>query len=104
MSFFKEEVYRNKEYTDWVKTLPSVISGLPADDPHHLIGHGTGGMKVSDLFTFPLTREEHTELHNMGWQSWEEIHGSQWEYVAQTMEIAVKSGCFGDFDVTCATI
>jgi hypothetical protein len=97
MSFFKNKPLRDKEYTDWVKSLPSAISGLPADDPHHLIGHGTGGTKTSDLFTFPLTRDEHTELHNMGYQSWEEIHGSQWEYVAKTIEMAVKDGIITNF-------
>lgn len=92
MSYFKEKPFRSKEYTDWVKSQPSAISGLPGDDPHHLIGHGTGGAKVSDLFTFPLTRFEHTELHNMGYQSWEEIHGSQWKFVAKTLEMAIKDG------------
>jgi len=39
----KENLVRAKWYTDWVKKQPSAISGLPADDPHHLIGHMTGG-------------------------------------------------------------
>ena len=94
MSFFKDKPYRNKDYTDWVKKQPSVISQIPADDPHHLIGHCTGGTKVSDLFTFPLTRGEHTELHDMGWQTWESINGSQWKFVAETLEKAIKDGFF----------
>lgn len=90
----KTSPIRSKKYLDWVKSQPSVISGRPADDPHHLIGHGQGGMgtKVTDYWTFPLTRDEHTQLHNMGWKAWEEIHGSQWKFVAQTLEQAIREG------------
>jgi hypothetical protein len=90
----KVKPFRSRKYLDWVKSLPSVISGMPADDPHHLIGHGYGvmGSKVSDLWTFPLTRGEHSELHNIGWKEWEEIHGSQWKFVAETIEQAVREG------------
>jgi len=85
---------KDQAYLDWVKTLPSVVSGRPADDPHHLIGHGTGGTgtKVSDYFTFPLTRTEHDELHNHGWREWEERHGSQWGFVAATLLRAIREG------------
>lgn len=86
--------YRNAAYLRWVKTLPSVISRRPSDDAHHLIGHGQGGMgtKASDLWVFPLTRDEHTELHNMGWKEWEELYGSQWMHVAKTFQLAVIEG------------
>ena len=86
--------YRNRKYLDWVKTLPSVISQRPADDPHHIIGHGEGGMgrTAPDCFAFPLTRDEHTELHNIGWKAWEEIHGDQWEFVAHTLHQAIIEG------------
>lgn len=86
--------HRDPKYLRWVKTLPSAISGQPADDPHHLIGHGQGGMgtKVSDYLTFPLTRLEHDRLHRMGWKAWEEIHGSQWRFVAMTLLRAIDEG------------
>lgn len=86
--------YRNDRYTDWVKSQPSVISGQPADDPHHLIGHGQGGMgtKSSDLYTIPLTRIEHNELHNIGWKEWESRYGSQWRFVAETLAKAITEG------------
>lgn len=86
--------WRCQAYTRWVKTLPCVVTGLPADDPHHLIGHGYGsvGGKVSDLWTFPLNRSAHSTLHDMGYKSWEAKHGSQWWYVAKTMERAAKEG------------
>lgn len=88
------EVWRCPGYLQWVKSLPSAISGAPADDPHHLIGHGMGGMgtKVSDLLTFPLTRVEHSALHDGGYKSWESRHGSQWMHVVKTIERAVFEG------------
>lgn len=90
----KVKTAKDRAYLDWVKTLPSAISGRPADDPHHIIGHGMGGMgiKASDYFVFPLTRDEHDLLHNMGWKKWEEIHGTQWRYVAETLEKAFRTG------------
>lgn len=76
----------------WVKTLPSAVSKMPADDAHHIIGHGQGGMglKASDLFVFPLTRGEHDELHRHGWKAWEKIYGSQWRFVAETLHQAFE--------------
>lgn len=93
MSLQKQKPFRSKKYTDWVKSLPSVVSGMPADDPHHIIGHGQGGTgtKASDLFTFPLTRLEHAVLHN-DYRVWEEQHGSQWKHVAKTLELAQREG------------
>lgn len=89
----KTKPERDRSYINWVKSLPSVVSGRPADDAHHIIGHGGGmGTKESDYFTFPLTRDEHTELHNMGWKSWENIYGSQWKFVAKTMLQAKREG------------
>ena len=86
--------YRDQKYLRWVKTLPSVISQRPSDDAHHLIGHGNGGMgtKVTDIWTFPLTRDEHTELHNMGWKAWEQIYGDQYKFVCETIHLAKLEG------------
>jgi len=86
--------HRNRKYLQWVKSLPSVVSRIPADDAHHLIGHGQGGMgtRVSDYWTFPLTRQEHDELHRQGWKAWEEIHGSQWRFVSMTLLRAIDEG------------
>lgn len=90
----KRKPWRSKKYTEWVKQLPSVVSRRPADDPHHLVGHGYSGMgtKVSDIWTFPLTREEHTELHLIGYKAWEDLYGSQMKFVIETIELAVQEG------------
>ncbi len=61
----KRRRWVNEKYTRWVKTQPCACCGKPADDPHHLIGHGQGGIgtKAHDIFTLPLCREHHNELH-----------------------------------------
>ena len=90
MDLQKKPKWRNKNYTDWVKSQPSCISGRPADDPHHIKGHGFGGsVKAPDWATIPLTRDEHDLLHNVGWRRWEEVNGSQLEHVARTLGEAV---------------
>lgn len=65
-------------YTRWVKTQKCMTCGNQADDPHHIIGHGLGGMgtKADDLFVIPLCRKCHNELH-AGVKDFEEKHGSQ---------------------------
>lgn len=82
-SFFKfpkRERWESKTYLQWVKSQLCVIHGVQADDAHHIIGHGQGGMgtKAHDLFTIPLCREEHIALHRDP-SRWEEEHGSQIE-------------------------
>ncbi|WP_414446555.1 DUF968 domain-containing protein [Citrobacter europaeus] len=61
----KRRRWVNEKYTRWVKTQPCICCNKQADDPHHLIGHGQGGMgtKAHDLFVIPLCREHHDELH-----------------------------------------
>ena len=48
----KHRRWVNEDYTRWVKTQPCEGCRRPADDPHHVIGHGMGGTatKVHDLF------------------------------------------------------
>lgn len=61
----KRHRWENEKYTRWVKSQNCMCCNKPADDPHHLIGHGQGGMgtKAHDLFVIPLCREHHDELH-----------------------------------------
>ncbi len=75
---FKKKPWKNKKYLIWVKEQNSVLSGYPADDAHHILGHNlAGGVKAPDWATIPLTRAEHTLLHSSGHNAWEKIHGSQ---------------------------
>lgn len=83
----------NPEYVQWVKTQPCECCGMPSDDPHHLIGHGQGGMgtKAHDSFTLPLCREHHTELHNDP-VKFERKYGSQLEMLKNVLDRAFALG------------
>ncbi|ENU7022971.1 DUF968 domain-containing protein [Escherichia coli] len=80
-------------YTRWVKTQKCMTCGNQADDPHHIIGHGLGGMgtKVDDLFVIPLCRKCHNELH-AGVKDFEEKHGSQLLLLIRFLMYARNSG------------
>jgi hypothetical protein len=81
------------KYLQWVKTQPCEGCGSPADDPHHLIGWGQGGMgtKAHDLLTIPLCRVCHTELHNDP-VKFERKHGSQPEMIIRVFGRACSLG------------
>lgn len=83
---------KSKKYLDYVRSMPCVITGQESVHAHHLIGHGQGGMglKSSDLLAFPLCPELHDELHRHGYKQWEELHGSQWKYVAMTLHAVME--------------
>lgn len=88
---------RNKAYLNYVASLPCVVTGIePAGEAHHIIAAGFGGgmgTKASDLFVFPLCREEHMLLH-ADVDEWEDLHGSQWMWIALTLHEAFTSGVF----------
>ncbi|STJ61283.1 phage protein [Escherichia coli] len=81
-------------YTRWVKTQKCMTCGNQADDPHHIIGHGLGGMgtKADDLFVIPLCRKCHNELH-AGVKDFEEKHGSQLLLLIRFFNAREKFGC-----------
>ena len=78
MNLSKQTPWRNKRYLAWVKSQPCIVTRQPADDPHHVIGWGFGGMgtKAPDWATFPLTRVQHDLLH-FNYRSWESENGTQ---------------------------
>ena len=80
-------------YTRWVKTQKCMTCGNQADDPHHIIDHGLGGMgtKADDLFVSPLCRKCHNELH-AGVKDFEEKHGSQLLLLIRFLMHARNSG------------
>lgn len=91
----KHKTWRSDKYLEWVKSQPSCISGLPADDFHHIKGHGMGGsVKAPDWATIPLTREEHSWFHSPagGCITWEKTHGNQLDHVARTLGRALEEG------------
>lgn len=80
-------------YLQWVKTQPCEGCGSPADDPHHLIGWGQGGMgtKAHDFLSIPLCRTCHTELHNDP-VKFEQKHGSQPAMIIRVIDRACSLG------------
>lgn len=88
--------YINEKYTRWVKAQPCACCGKPADDPHHIIGHGQGGMgtKAHDLFVIPLCRAHHDELHR-DMRAFEEKYGSQLELLVRFLDHSIAVGVVG---------
>jgi hypothetical protein len=68
----KNKRWVNKDYTNWVATLPCANCGLDDETTvaHHLkhrhAPHGGGGMgmKANDFFTMPLCFECHASAHS----------------------------------------
>jgi len=60
----KVKAWRDKAYTDWVKTLPCCHCLHPADDPHHIKIKGVGGWALTapDFTCMPLCRECHNSV------------------------------------------
>lgn len=83
----------NRNYLNWVKTLPCECCQQQSDDPHHLIGWGQGGMatKAHDIFSIPLCRKHHTELHNDR-LAFERKYGSQLEMIIRVLDRAYALG------------
>ena len=83
-------------YLDFVRQLPCAICH---DDttthPHHEMGNKQRGVafKSHNIRAFPLCRKHHTELHNMGHQSFEKQHGvTQASMIVDTIEKAIYQG------------
>jgi len=92
----KNKRWVNKDYTNWVATLPCASCGLDDDTTvaHHLkhrhSPHGGGGMgmKANDFFTMPLCFKCHDRAHNgdgeiLDWQA---------EHIFKTLTKAFQSG------------
>ncbi|EBB7190386.1 DUF968 domain-containing protein [Salmonella enterica] len=89
----KRRRWINETYTRWVKTQLCECCRRPADDPHHIVGHGMGGTatKAHDLFVIPLCRECHDELH-ADVPAFEQKHGTQLELLLRFMDRALAIG------------
>ncbi|HGY1008147.1 TPA: DUF968 domain-containing protein [Aeromonas salmonicida] len=94
----KMKRWESANYLAFVRQLPCVVTGqTDGIEAHHVVGHGLSvmGSKTHDLMTFPLCHQAHMELHNNGWQQWEQTHGSQLDHVAMTLNKAAGLGVFG---------
>lgn len=92
----KRSRWENEKYTRWVKQQPCLCCNQQADDPHHLIGNGMGGMgtKAHDLFVIPLCRKHHDELH-ADTAAFEAKYGSQLELVIKFLDRVLAIGVLG---------
>ena len=96
----KTEPWICQNYRDWVRSQPSCLSQMPADDPHHVIGVGQDigrNAKPHDIWTLPLTRIEHDAFHGHGTEGWAlpyipEGHLWQLWYAKQTIDRAINLG------------
>ncbi|MCW2255115.1 hypothetical protein M2263_001206 [Providencia alcalifaciens] len=98
-SFMKKPKLKRWEsvkYLQWVKSQPCCVCNAIADDAHHIIGHGQGGIgtKAHDLFTIPLCRIHHSELHKDP-KEWEREHGSQIVFLFKFLDRSMGLGVFG---------
>lgn len=89
----KRHRWEKPGFLRWVKSQPCACCGLPADDPHHLIGYGQGGMgtKAHDAFTIPLCRKHHDELHKDR-RAFENRYGTQPELIIKLLDRAFALG------------
>lgn len=85
----KHKAWRSKKYLAWVKTLPCVICGAPADDAHHAIGLGLSGMGLTapDQYAVPVCRGHHSEIH-----ATPELWPKQWLWIGSTLAKALNEG------------
>lgn len=84
--------WRNAAYLSWVRSLQCCMTGVePAGDAHHGIGLKMSGMgmKAPDWTAMPLTRIQHTYMHNSP-----DLWPDQWEYIARTLGRAIEDGFF----------
>lgn len=81
-----------RKWLQFVKSQPCVCCGKRADDPHHIIGYnGKMGGKEHDLFTIPLCRSHHNELH-ASVERFEQQYGSQITLLYKFLDRAIGMG------------
>lgn len=85
--------WESPHFLAWVKTQPCMCCGQPADDAHHLIGWGQGGIgtKAHDIFTIPLCRKHHRQLHHDP-LSFEREYGTQPALIIKLLDRAYALG------------
>ncbi|QLO37327.1 DUF968 domain-containing protein [Klebsiella sp. RHBSTW-00484] len=85
--------WESLHFLAWVKTQPCMCCGQPADDAHHLIGWGQGGVgtKAHDIFTIPLCRKHHRQLHENP-RAFEREYGTQPVLIIKLLDRAYALG------------
>ena len=78
-------IYGSKERVEWVKSSPSVASGLRPCVNAHTVNGGTG-RKADACWIVPLTDAEHRELHRIGKESFNAQYGVDLDTCAMRTE------------------
>jgi hypothetical protein len=76
---------RSWRYRAWVRTLPSVVSGLQPCEAAHTGTDGGMRQKPSDSTCIPLTLEEHAEYHQHGKPAFEAKYGIQCSEIVEKL-------------------
>ncbi|OOH89517.1 hypothetical protein BMT54_06390 [Pasteurellaceae bacterium 15-036681] len=92
MAIPKQKRFECRKWLQFVKAQKCVCCGARADDPHHVIGYGGKmGSKEHDLFTIPLCRIHHNELHR-NVAEFEQTYGSQIELLHKFLDWSIGIG------------
>lgn len=84
----KQPAFQSQRFRrDIVRLIPCVASGQPAHDPHHIKGLKRGTGAKDDRLIIPLTRKQHTLLHNDP-KAWEVRYGKQVDHCKRVLEKA----------------
>lgn len=65
----KPERFKCQKYLAFVRTQLCLACVYPADHAHHVVTRGAGG---SDLTAVPLCAKHHSEIHNIGTDTFSE--------------------------------
>lgn len=83
--FAKPQIVKSKEYRQFIRSIPCLISDRKATNHHENFGQGTTGGKCSDLWCLPLSSEWHTDntysrhRHPGGWEAfWKDHNINPW--------------------------
>ena len=68
LAIAKQNITRDRNHINFVKTLPCLVCGQTPCDAHHIRrGSNSGvGIKPGDNLTIPLCHAHHMEVHNVG--------------------------------------
>ena len=82
----------DKDYRDWIKSLPCLLCLFPYSDPHHVNpkGHGGKGTKTDDSRAIPLCNHHHREFHQIGRETFAKKYRIDYEKIIKTLNKLYK--------------
>lgn len=87
----------SRSYLGWLKTLPCLVCGRLADEPHHLLrtedGHKAFGRKSKDRWAIPVCRRLHLRLHTGTRRPVDRMLGRDEAYLMEKYQIDARRLC-----------